>query len=197
MDPNGVGSVSKNVQEAEKQHEDEQRAKLGITTERQLQTGQVENEKSPDISTPIPKSPVSPDSPHSKSSAGSSSDDFTKIDTKIVQVRDAPKEDEIFAHLPKHEQDVLKRQVDTPAVPVKYTTLYRYATTWDKIFLVIAAICAIGGGAAMPLMTVVFGNLSGSFSDYFLGNLTQSFSSILNKYVLYFVYLAIGEFILI
>lgn len=49
----------------------------------------------------------------------------------------------------------------------------------------------------MPLMTVIFGNLSGSFSGYFLGSLTESFSTIVNRYVLYFVYLAVGEFVLI
>lgn len=197
MDPNGAGSVSANVQEAEKQHEEHERSKLGITTDTQVQTGQVENEKSADASSPRPKTPLSPGSPLSKSSAGSSSEDFRKIDSKIVQVRQIPDEDEIFAHLPKHEQDVLKRQIDVPKVPVKYGTLYRYASLWDKVFLVIAAICAIGGGAALPLMTVIFGNLSGSFSGYFLGTLTESFSSILNKYVLYFVYLAIAEFALV
>ncbi|KAK5953832.1 GTPase-activating protein [Knufia fluminis] len=196
MDPNGAGTVSANIQETEKQHEDHERAELGITTETQLHTGQVDNEKAAEVSTPVPRTPVSPASPHSKSS-GSSTEDFRKVDSKIVQVREAPKEDEIFAHLPKHEQDVLKRQVDIPSVPVKYSTLFRYATTWDKVFLVIAAICAIGGGAALPLMTVVFGNLSGSFSGYFQGTLNQDFSSILNGYVLYFVYLAIAEFVLI
>ena len=196
MDPNGAGTVSQGIQDGEKQNQDHERARLGITTETQLRTGQIENEKTAEISTPVPRTPVSPISPNSKSS-GSSTEDFRKIDSKIVQVREAPKEDEIFAHLPKHEQDVLKRQIDIPVVPVKYSTLYRYATTWDKVFLVIAAICAVGGGAALPLMTVIFGNLSGSFSGYFLGTLTNSFSSILNKYVLYFVYLAIAEFVLI
>lgn len=197
MDPNGAGSVSVNIQEAEKQNEEHERSNLGITTDQQIQTGVIENEKAGLASSPRSISPSSPQSPHSKSSAGSSSEDFRKIDSKIVQVRNIPDEDEIFAHLPQHEQDVLKRQVDVPKVPVKYFTLYRYATLWDKVFLVIAAICAIGGGAALPLMTVIFGNLSGSFSGYFLGTLRESFSSLLNRYVLYFVYLAIAEFCLV
>ena len=102
-----------------------------------------------------------------------------------------------MAHLPEHERAVLKRQLDAPDVSVSYKMLYRYATKWDKVFLVIASIAAIGGGAVMPLMTVVFGNLSGSFQGLILGNLSESFSSILDRYVLYFVYLAIGEFCLI
>lgn len=198
MDPNGTGAISANVQDIEKNNEEQQRAEQGIRTEAQIQTGQVENEKRGEaVSTPVPRTPVTPVSPISKSSNGSSSDDFRKIDSKIVDVREAPEGDAVFAHLPEHERDILKKQVDTPSVSVKYFTLYRYATTWDKMFLVIATICAIGGGAAMPLMTVVFGNLSGSFSNYFLGSLTESFSSIVNRYVLYFVYLAIGEFVLI
>lgn len=197
MDPNGAGSVSANVKEAEKQHEEHERSKLGITTDQQIQSGQLENEKHGLASSPRATTPLSPDSPHSKTSAGSSSEDFRKIDSKIVQVRQIPDEDEIFAHLPEHEQNTLKRQVDVPKVPVKYGTLYRYASLWDKIFLVIAAICAIGGGAALPLMTVIFGNLSGSFSGYFQGTLQEDFSSILNRYVLYFVYLAIAEFVLV
>lgn len=169
---------------------------MGITTDNQIQTGQVENEKSAHLSALSPKSPVSPGTPHSKSS-NSSSEDFRKIDSKIVHVRDAPEGDEVWAHLPPEEQVILRRQVDTLSVPVKYFTLYRYATTWDKVFLVIATICSIGGGAALPLMTVVFGNLSGSFSQFYQGSLGQSFSSVLNKYVLYFVYLAVAEFVLI
>lgn len=196
MDPNGAGTVSANIEKAEQQLEEHERKKLGIRTENQIQTGQVENEKGAHPSTPPPKSPVSLDTPQSKSTNGSS-EDFRKIDSKIVQVREAPEGDEVWAHLPKEEQVILKRQVDTLPVPVKYFTLYRYATKWDKILLAIATVCAIGGGAALPLMTVVFGNLSGSFSQYFLGTLSSSFSSILNKYVLYFVYLAIAEFVLI
>lgn len=194
MDPNGTGSISANVQEAEKQQEEQERTKLRRATDTQIQ---VEDEKSPNVASPASKSPSTPTSPGSKLSAGSSSEDLRKIDSKIVQVRETPDQDEIFAHLPKHEQDILKRQVDVPAVPVKYGTLYRYASNWDKVFLVIATICAIGGGAALPLMTVIFGNLSGHFSGYFLGTLKEDFSTIMNRYVLYFVYLAIGEFVLV
>ncbi|KAK5076742.1 GTPase-activating protein [Lithohypha guttulata] len=202
MDPNGPGFVAADIRETEKQNEDLQRREVGITTESQVHTGEIENEKlNATHSTPVPRSPTSPVSPksleyNSEKSTGSS-EDFRKIDSKIHVREDAPEGDAVFAHLPKEEQDILKQQVDTLPVPVKYFTLYRYATKWDKIFLVIATLCAIGGGAALPLMTVVFGNLSGSFSGYFLGTLSESFSTILNRYVLYFVYLAIGEFVLV
>lgn len=201
MDPNGPGFQAENIKEAEKFNEEVLRADAGITTETQIHTGAVENEKiNANNATPVPKSPISqhiPDTPRSSSGKSSESEDFRKIDSKITVRQDAPEGDAIFSHLPKEEADILRRQVDTQPVPVKYFTLYRYATTWDKVFLGIATVCAIGGGAALPLMTVVFGNLSGSFSGYFLGTLNTDFSSILNKYVLYFVYLAIAEFVLI
>lgn len=131
-----------------------------------------------------------------ESSDDSSDVAIRKIDSKIVKIRDEPEGAAAFAHLPKHEQDILMNQVEIPTVSVKYLSLYRYATTWDKVFLVIAVIFAIGSGAVLPLMTVIFGNLSGTFQGFFLGTLHESFSSIVNKFVLYFVYLAIGEFVL-
>jgi ATP-binding cassette, subfamily B (MDR/TAP), member 1 len=73
-----------------------------------------------------------------------------KLDSKVVDVKD----NDPFGHLPEHERVILKRQVDVPEVKVGYFTLYRYATKMDVLILIIAGICAIGGGAAMPLMTV-------------------------------------------
>lgn len=62
-------------------------------------------------------------------------------------------EDE-FGHLPPHEAAILRRQVIVPKTPVSVRTLYRYATSLDLLIIAISAICAIAGGAALPLMTV-------------------------------------------
>ena len=106
--------------------------------------------------------------------------------------------DDPFKHLPEHEKDVLKRQLDLPAVKVGYLTLYRYATTNDKIILAIASLAAIISGALLPLMTVLFGSLAGTFQGFNLGTTTSSqFTSELARYSLYFVYLAIGEFVMV
>jgi len=144
-----------------------------------------------------PTSPHSSRSPGHRSSDSDSTRELRKFDSKIVQVRDVPEGDEALAHLPEHERAVLKRQLDIPDVKVTYTSLFRYATTWDKVFIAVGALAAIGGGAAMPLMTVVFGNLSGTFQGFFLGSLHESFSSVVDRYVLYFIYLAIAEFVLV
>lgn len=153
---------------------------------------------------PRPTTPKSPDSaqieslPSSDNSSHSSEIDLKKYDSKIVQVSNKPQGDEALAHLKEHERLILKRQIDSITVPVNFKSLYRYATKWDLVLVFIGAMCSIGGGAVMPLMTVVFGNLAGSFQGLILGTLEPGhFSGVLAHYVLYFVYLAIGEFVLV
>ncbi|KOC07348.1 ABC multidrug transporter Mdr1 [Aspergillus flavus AF70] len=103
-----------------------------------------------------------------------------------------------FKHLPEHERIILKKQVDLPATNVNYMTLYRYATRNDKTILVIASLAAIIGGALMPLMTVLFGGLAGTFRSFLLGDISDSqFTSELARFSLYFLYLAIGEFVMV
>lgn len=120
--------------------------------------------------------------------------DLEKADSKVVHVNED--EDDPLKHLPAHEKEIIKRQLDVPPVKVTYFTLFRYATVNDKIIIVIASFCAIAAGAIMPLMNIVFGRLAGSFTGLFRGTVSHSsFTSELSRLVLYFVYLAIGEFV--
>ncbi|KKY18115.1 putative abc multidrug transporter mdr1 [Phaeomoniella chlamydospora] len=131
------------------------------------------------------------------SSSGSGSDDpqLTKLDSKVVHVKQEKSGDELFAHLPEHERTILKSQLDIPEVKVSYRTLYRYATRWDLIILFLSALSSIISGALLPLMTVIFGQLSGQFTGLFLGTVDPShFEHQVEKFTLYFVYLAIGEY---
>ena len=94
---------------------------------------------------------------HDLHSSGSSSEDITKLeklDSHIVKVPEVKKEDEAYQHLPPHEREIVKRQLDIPTVTVTFKTLYRYATTVDLIIIAVSCVCAIAGGAVMPLMTV-------------------------------------------
>lgn len=50
-----------------------------------------------------------------------------------------------LAHLPDHEREILRKQLDTPPVDVSVKTLFRYATRNDLIIMVVSAICAIAG----------------------------------------------------
>lgn len=97
----------------------------------------------------------------SRSSETSSEDPAAveKLDSRFVKVRDGPDGDEAFAHLPDHEKSILKRQLDVPPVKVTFVTLYRYATKNDLLILAVSALCAIAGGAIMPLMTVCISTL--------------------------------------
>ncbi|KAF2095310.1 ATP-binding cassette transporter ABC4 [Rhizodiscina lignyota] len=121
--------------------------------------------------------------------------DLEKLDSQIQEKKKDGDEDP-FKHLPEHEAEILRRQLDVPAVKVTFFTLHRYATRWDMIILSISAFCAIAAGSALPLMTIIFGRLTGTFSGFFNGHGDiSSFNSQLGNLVLYFVYLAIGEFV--
>lgn len=121
--------------------------------------------------------------------------------TQLQRQDPTPQDDEVgdpFKHLREHEKQILKRQLDLPSTTVSYTTLYRYATRNDKVTLVAASLAAIIGGALLPLMTLLFGGLAGTFQSLTLGNTSQSeFTAELARSALYFVYLAIGEFVMV
>ncbi|KAL2201015.1 P-loop containing nucleoside triphosphate hydrolase protein [Corynascus similis CBS 632.67] len=140
------------------------------------------------------------------SSNGSSTDNHDEIAIQLAkannkamaQKNDDQAEKDPFAHLPEREAKILRDQVYTPDVKVGLAMLYRYSSRNDRIIILVAAICAIASGAALPLMTVVFGNLQGIFQDYFSpdsGLSYDEFTGELATLVLYFVYLAIGEFV--
>lgn len=104
--------------------------------------------------------------------------------------------DEPFRHLPEHQAEILKQQVLTPDLKKGMAVLYRFSSRADIIFMIVGAICSICNGAALPLMTLIFGGLQKTFSQYAAGITSSSrLSSELGKYVLYFVYLALGQFV--
>ncbi|RDW84701.1 hypothetical protein BP6252_02291 [Coleophoma cylindrospora] len=124
---------------------------------------------------------------------GSDNGTLVKLDSKIVQVKNA--DEDIYKHLPPNEAAILKRQVDTPELNIGWRALYRYSTRNDILIIFISSICSIAAGAALPLMTVIFGQLAGTFQTFFLGTSSQNdFNHTIDHMVLYFVYLAIGEF---
>lgn len=62
--------------------------------------------------------------------------------------------DALFAHLPEHEKEILKKQLDSPDVNVSFFALFRYASRMDILIMLVSALCAIVAGAALPLFTV-------------------------------------------
>ncbi|CAN8097022.1 unnamed protein product [Discula destructiva] len=103
---------------------------------------------------------------------------------------------DLYAHLDPEEAAILRRQVETPDVKVGLATLYRYATRIDLILLAIGTFCAIASGVIMPLMTIIFGSLQGTFAGLFNGTVSRAaFDAEMVRLVLYFVYLGIGMFV--
>jgi ATP-binding cassette subfamily B (MDR/TAP) protein 1 len=121
---------------------------------------------------------------------------LSKRDAHIVQVK--PKDADIYAHLPPTEAEILKKQIDIPHVKVGWRILYRYATTNDKLIIAASSVCSIAAGAALPLMTVVFGQLAGKFSGFFSGEVGHTeFQQTIAHMILYLVYIGVAEFIAI
>ncbi|KAF4473369.1 ATP-binding cassette, subfamily B (MDR TAP), member 1, partial [Fusarium agapanthi] len=139
--------------------------------------------------------------PHMKSSSDPNNEklDLTKADSAVIVPPKAENIEDHYRHLPPDEAEVLRRQVVSPEVKQGVAVLYRYASRNDILIILISALCAIAGGAALPLMTVIFGNLQSVFQDFFVNRtLTSSaFNDKLVSFVLYFVYLGIGEFIVV
>ncbi|EOO02730.1 putative leptomycin b resistance protein pmd1 protein [Phaeoacremonium minimum UCRPA7] len=118
-----------------------------------------------------------------------------KADSQVVPQK-KEKDADPYKHLPPSEAEILKKQVYTPDVKVGIATLYRYASRTDLSLIAVGAVASVASGAVLPLMTVIFGNLQGTFQDYFLGKGSYNdFMDTMTHLVLYFVYLAIGEFV--
>lgn len=108
----------------------------------------------------------------------------------------ATDDEALYAHLPEHERDILKRQLDAPLVSISYFGLYRYASRMDLLIIVVSTLCAIAAGAALPLFTILFGSLATAFQKIMLRTIPyDEFYHQLTTNVLYFIYLGIGEFI--
>ncbi|KAL4973652.1 P-loop containing nucleoside triphosphate hydrolase protein [Aspergillus desertorum] len=96
------------------------------------------------------------------------------------------------------QKEVLEAQVAMPTPRVGYFKIYSYATGWDLVLLILGAVCAVGGGAALPLFTVFFGNITSTFRDVASYAMPyDEFYETLTKNVFYFLYLGIGEFLTI
>ncbi|KAL4908397.1 hypothetical protein BDW74DRAFT_188449 [Aspergillus multicolor] len=88
---------------------------------------------------------------------------------------------------------VIKSQVDIEPSTATFFSLYRYATPFQICILIGSTICAVVAGAAMPLVTVVFGNLA----DGFINGREHSKEDVIDRtehLALLLVIIAIGSF---
>ncbi|KAK9369836.1 P-loop containing nucleoside triphosphate hydrolase protein [Lipomyces kononenkoae] len=80
---------------------------------------------------------------------------------------DVPKYADEFSSLPPSEARILREQVVVPDITSGFFQMFRYATVEDKFLYVIAIISGILEGTAKPLMTLVFGYITQTFTDYY------------------------------
>ncbi|RFU33291.1 hypothetical protein B7463_g3069, partial [Scytalidium lignicola] len=104
-------------------------------------------------------------------------------------------------HLQPHEKEILEQQLSIEDVSVGFFGLYRYASVLDLLVLAISTIAAIAGGAAIPLMTVIFGRLAGTFQEFAVREVSPRAREDLRHNVrtltIDLLYLAIATFIVI
>ncbi|KAJ5483323.1 hypothetical protein N7530_002569 [Penicillium desertorum] len=95
------------------------------------------------------------------------------------------------------EKEVLRRQIDTPESQMsRLALLYTCTTPYELLLLVISSIAAIIGGALQPVSFVLLGGLAQAFKEFFIGTSSGSrLSSLVAKFALYYVYIAIGQFV--
>ncbi|RMZ70090.1 leptomycin B resistance pmd1 [Pyrenophora seminiperda CCB06] len=80
-----------------------------------------------------------------------------------------------------------------------YFRVFSYGTGLDFVLMSLCCVTSIGSGVAFPLMNIVFGQLVGSFTGYFIPGTTMTshqFQAEVNKLTLYLVYLFIAKFFL-
>ena len=85
---------------------------------------------------------------------------------------------------------------DEKAQTIGYFRLYRFATTGDIVLIVLGSICAIINGAALPLMTVAFGDILQSFITYdYTEEGKEALKTSARNSVLFFTLIGVGAFV--
>jgi len=64
-------------------------------------------------------------------------------------------------NMSKEEKKAEKKKVHV----VSFYKLFSFADRWDYMLMFIGSIGAIGNGASMPLMTLIFGDLTNAFGN--------------------------------
>ncbi|KAG9518462.1 ABC transporter, partial [Aureobasidium melanogenum] len=100
------------------------------------------------------------------------------------------------ATVDEREAQTNVRQTNRTPKVSDYLRVFSYATKWDFCIYTLASLASIGAGITLPLMNVVFGQLTGQFSDYYKESSTltrHDFDRILNRQALYIMGLFIGR----
>lgn len=75
--------------------------------------------------------------------------------------------------------------------------IFKYTDRLGCSLYAVTVTGAIIAGASLPLMTLIFGGSTGTFNNYAVGQVSgQQFQASVDHFVLYFVYLFIGRFVI-
>ncbi|KAF1354222.1 P-loop containing nucleoside triphosphate hydrolase protein [Lizonia empirigonia] len=80
-----------------------------------------------------------------------------------------------------------------------YFRVFAYGTALDYALIALCCLTSVGSGIAMPLMNIVFGQLVGNFTNYFVQRTSvtkDEFQAEISKLSLYILYLFIAKFFL-
>jgi len=118
---------------------------------------------------------------------------------------------ERLATLPEQYREEILKQYDLPEASATLLSVFKYASWKEALLMVIGTFMAIGSGillccsllisgAALPLMTVVFGNLTNVFGGFGAPGAStvqgiptvDEFNSEVSHFALQFVYIGIG-----
>ncbi|KAJ0119971.1 hypothetical protein J7T55_000821 [Diaporthe amygdali] len=83
---------------------------------------------------------------------------------------------------------------------LNFARIFSYATTWDKFVLILSMTAAAASGLSMPLLFLLFGKLTEEFTGFFRQGADETeavFTSTVNKYVLYIVYIFFAKMCLL
>ncbi|KAF2093344.1 P-loop containing nucleoside triphosphate hydrolase protein [Rhizodiscina lignyota] len=97
------------------------------------------------------------------------------------------------------EKDDSGKEGEDGAKLSNFFRILSFGTSFDVFLMVLCLLTAIGAGAAMPAMFIIFGRLTNVFADYFIPGSTTTraqFQNALNHNALYLVYIFIGKWVL-
>lgn len=87
----------------------------------------------------------------------------------------------------QQDSDKTKQSESTNTVP--FYKLFSFADSTDKVLMIIGTIAAIGNGLSLPIMTILFGELTDSFGQ---NQNNKDVLRVVSRVSLKFVYLALG-----
>ncbi|KAF2443473.1 ABC transporter [Karstenula rhodostoma CBS 690.94] len=94
------------------------------------------------------------------------------------------------------ERDTLAQQIAIPALEINYFQLFRYATNKDLLIIAISFLCAVIAGAIITAPALLTALLVGSIQkNWSEESKTDSASTELTRFTIYFVYLFVGELV--